>query len=206
MARIKVSPLLVAALCTLYYIDPGRQLLFLLVAAGLHECGHYLMMLVLGHRATSIHLGFTGAVLRTDLLPYVHEWKIALAGPLVNLVLAGLFSRHAPVFAVVNLGLAAFNLLPIYPLDGGRILQALLLSRVSERVAYICMRVCNGVTCALLVSGAIVLTAVYHTGILPALLAGMIILRLGGAVMSGNDPSAVRKKSSAGLDKRHDFL
>lgn len=54
----------------------------------------------------------------------VREYATALAaGPIANLVLAGLLFPWWPEGAVVNLVLAGFNLIPIAPLDGGRIFQ-----------------------------------------------------------------------------------
>jgi Zn-dependent protease len=66
------------------------------------------------------------------------EMVIALAGPAVNLVLAAAFawvwllvdSPVVLVFAALNLGMALFNLLPAYPMDGGRVLRAFLATRM----------------------------------------------------------------------------
>ena len=58
-----------------------------------------------------------------DILPPGAEALCALAGPTANLLCAGLFLRILPEFAGVSLALGAFNLLPIFPLDGGRLLR-----------------------------------------------------------------------------------
>jgi Zn-dependent protease len=112
----------------------------------LHEFGHALACRQVGGVANRIMLWPLGgaAFVQPPPRPGAHLWTIA-AGPLVNVVLvpitavaywfahrAGL-GRDYPDFehflwsiAVINVGLLIFNLLPIYPLDGGQILQALL--------------------------------------------------------------------------------
>ncbi len=112
----------------------------------LHEFGHALACRQVGGQADRIMLWPLGGVayVQPPPRPGALLWSIA-AGPLVNVILlpitlvaiviaAGpnwgetypdlaLFLRS---IAIINFGLLAFNLLPIYPLDGGQILQALL--------------------------------------------------------------------------------
>ena len=112
----------------------------------LHEFGHALACRQVGGQANRIMLWPLGGVayVQPPPRPGALLWSIA-AGPLVNVVLlpvtvaaiflaglAGLQSEY-PDFvhfltsvAIINLVLLVFNLLPIYPLDGGQILQALL--------------------------------------------------------------------------------
>src|SRR5438552_6695809 len=118
--------------------------LFLIVT--LHEFGHALACRQMGGTANKIVLWPLGGVAYVDPppRPAATLWSIA-AGPLVNVVLIGLsyaltlwawhtgWSLTAPhayrlLWAIVlmNLGLLIFNLLPIYPLDGGQILRSLL--------------------------------------------------------------------------------
>ena len=64
-------------------------------------------------------------------LTYGQDSLVALAGPAANLLLGGLFfvlDRQLP--AVLSLGVGAFNLLPILPLDGGRVLYGLLADKL----------------------------------------------------------------------------
>jgi Zn-dependent protease len=118
--------------------------LFLIVM--LHEYGHALACRQVGGRANQIVLWPLGGVAYVDPPPRPGAtlWSIA-AGPLVNvgllpilLILVGLSRSlgwaqtmpnvHMLLFAVlvINLGLLIFNLLPIYPLDGGQIVRSLL--------------------------------------------------------------------------------
>ncbi|MEZ4360865.1 MAG: site-2 protease family protein [Kofleriaceae bacterium] len=106
----------------------------------LHELGHAVVARQLGVQVSGIELGFFGGAAKMVQMPRSanHEIAIAAAGPAVSLVLAGLgFGLGAltsvALFAMIgwiNLTIALFNLLPALPMDGGRILRALLTRRM----------------------------------------------------------------------------
>ena len=125
---------------------PVLEYLALFVIVLLHEFGHSLACRQVGGRADQIVLWPLGGVayVSPPPRPGATLWSIA-AGPLVNVVLApfltvlAVFSHasgwaaampNASAFVLalcyINWGLLIFNLLPIYPLDGGQILQSLL--------------------------------------------------------------------------------
>lgn len=104
----------------------------------LHELGHALAARAFGIGTRDITLyPFGGiAALRGEPRSPAQELVVAGAGPAVNFVLAVLAlplalggSGLAITFLVVNLGMALFNLVPAFPMDGGRVLRALLAPR-----------------------------------------------------------------------------
>ena len=129
---------------TRYAIGAAAALvLFVCVVA--HEFGHSLVARRYGVPIESITLWLLGGVARMEEIPedWRKEFTIAIAGPVVSVgvgLLAYVGLRLVPgggalleaarftlaYLAVMNVVLAAFNLLPGFPMDGGRILRALL--------------------------------------------------------------------------------
>jgi stage IV sporulation protein FB len=111
------------------------------VCVVLHEFGHSLQVRRYGIRVRDIVLFPIGGVARAESIPEDprHEIAVAVAGPVVNFVIAGLLfgglaasgtPPHGDGFFVdlawVNLVLGVFNLVPAFPMDGGRILRGAL--------------------------------------------------------------------------------
>ena len=107
-------------------LDRSGSVLPILYAMGVHELAHVVMMLACGGRVRRLTLRFADLRIDAAGLGYRQELLAALAGPLVNLVCGALFCMRSPAFAAYSLMLGIYNLLPVWPLDGGRALYLLL--------------------------------------------------------------------------------
>ncbi len=125
MPRLRISLWLPVALCLFYRFDPWGMFFPFLLATALHELGHILCLHLTGAKVTALSLNLSGAVIETTPLGYGQEALCALAGPAVGLLLL-LLGRKAPWLAFWGLTQSLYNLIPVYPLDGGRALRAVL--------------------------------------------------------------------------------
>jgi Zn-dependent protease/predicted transcriptional regulator len=147
----------------------------LFVTVVLHEYGHALTARRFGIRTRDITLYPIGGVARLERMPERprDELLVALAGPAVNVVIAvGLFALMAVLglkphlsqsspsttfvasLAVANLLIAGFNLIPAFPMDGGRALRALLAMRLDYvRATKIAARLGQGLALVFLIVG-----------------------------------------------------
>ncbi|HET90471.1 MAG TPA: site-2 protease family protein [Chloroflexi bacterium] len=160
------------------------SLLFLCVT--LHELGHSLVALHYGATVRDITLLPIGGVARLEgeMSRPAHEFWMTIAGPAVNVVLAIIlgaitipllgwrafggfdmlmgrlsspsWERLLLDLLVANVGLAIFNLLPAFPMDGGRVLRALLATQMGKlNATRIAMRVGQGLAVLMGVVGVL---------------------------------------------------
>jgi len=132
-------------------VDSLLFLLLLFLCVLLHEFGHIFTARAFGVPTPFVTLLPIGGVAQLERIPEEpgQEFLIAIAGPLVNVVItillvlfagahltsnaaAAVDNMQIPLvdrLAAVNLFLALFNMIPAFPMDGGRVLRALLASR-----------------------------------------------------------------------------
>src|SRR5436309_1945421 len=131
-------------------LDSANSVIFVLLlflCVVLHEFGHAIAAKGYGIKTPDITLLPIGGVARLERMPEEpkQELVIAIAGPLVNVIIAlclfltgGSFvypptptSSLNDIVLTINVVLVLFNLLPAFPMDGGRVLRALLATRLN---------------------------------------------------------------------------
>lgn len=125
----------------LYWVTGAITAIMLFVSVLLHELGHSVIALRYKVPVRGITLFLFGGVAQIGAEPpsAIAEFFIAIAGPIVSFALATIFYALQPLvggiepllavakyLAYINLALVLFNLIPGYPLDGGRVLRAVM--------------------------------------------------------------------------------
>ena len=135
--------------------------LMLLVSITAHELGHALTARAFGYGTRDITLSLLGGCASLIALPRKawQEFLTAIAGPVVSFAIAGIaflvlmfvpldsWTRNLMIYIMfMNAILGAFNLLPGFPMDGGRVFRSLMRAFLSRaRATYIAMIVGRGV-------------------------------------------------------------
>lgn len=148
---------------------PLQWIFAMVLAAGFHELCHWIAIILCGGKVPKLRIGMHGVRMEAVGLSAGQELICAMAGPLGGLFLL-LFARWLPRTAICGAFQSLFNLLPVYPLDGGRVLRCLGLSE----------KFCDGVEKFCFVGMGFL--GIYGTfflrlGILPLSVAGLVILR-----------------------------
>lgn len=130
-------------LAILYLFDVDGILKAVLFSAVFHEVGHYLVAKFLGSSVSKIKLSATGAEMILDVKGgYFKEILINISGPIFSIILAVLASKAGyNLLGGVSLIVGLFNALPILPLDGGKVVQIILLmSNLGYKAYLICAK------------------------------------------------------------------
>ena len=166
--KITVHPLFFAVIIFCAFFGGFFVSIIFALTALLHECGHVFCAAKLGYECRQIKLMPYGAAAVCDIdgIRWRDEVRLALAGPAVNAAicvgLAGIWwfwpSLYAftDVIMAASLTMLAVNLLPAYPLDGGRVAKCVLSRIFGGKCADIILRVLN----VLLACGLVVCFAV----------------------------------------------
>jgi len=114
---------------------PGQWIASVLAAVCIHELCHAGAARALGYPIWRLCVGFSGVKMETAPMEPQHELLCALAGPLGGLLTLP-FARIIPGVCICALIHTLYNLLPIYPSDGGRALQCAARLLFSEKAAF----------------------------------------------------------------------
>ncbi len=146
--RVRFDRISILMLFALLIEEPLSYTATLLLAAFLHECGHFSAARLLGIPIASLHISILGAQLELQdpLLSYRREWLLCFAGPLFSfataaagqlLLLAFPTALLLDRFIMTSCALGIVNLLPIGCLDGGRMFRAMCRLLLPHRAASI---------------------------------------------------------------------
>lgn len=168
---------------------PLKWLIGAAVAAGVHEAGHLLAIALVGAGSAGIRVGCRGAKIDAVFSKPWQELVCTAAGPAASLSLLLLASRF-PRLGICGFVQGIYNLLPIYPLDGGRILACILAWMSPSRAEKITRRVGRMVS-------AMLLAAAFAAAVLGQLGMGLLLAwtawSSGG--LSGKIPCKTRAKA-----------
>lgn len=122
---VTVRPEVYCAFCVCLLLLPLKLILAWYISVLIHECFHYGAILLTGGQVGHVQIGLSGVKLQTSSMNHWQEMLCAAAGPVGGILLFVLFLKRIPMLAVFGLIHCLYNLIPLYPLDGGRVLHSL---------------------------------------------------------------------------------
>lgn len=168
--HIEIGPDFLVGLCLCVLLLPLKWVVAWVIAAAVHECFHLLAVKLLGGCVEQISVRIFGAQIRVELDGKLRRVISILAGSiggLCLLILANIFPR----VAICGLLQSAFNLLPIYPLDGAKVLLGVLESIFGEERGTNICRIISHTAMVLIILITLYCGIVLKLGYLPLLVA-----------------------------------
>lgn len=145
MKKLSIHPISVIIWLWLYLVLGLKNAFAYVLAITIHEFGHYIVAKKLGYKLEKFSFSPYGISLNYSNLDYRDEILIASAGPLANFITSFLMLSVwwifpeayflTDSFVITSLLLALINLLPAYPMDGGRIFIGLSSKVFHEKTA-----------------------------------------------------------------------
>lgn len=142
--KIEISFLFVCLITAFIIVESSELLIWGLSSALIHELGHILIMILVGHKPSRIIFNFFDIDIKDDKRNnrnYKEDILILLGGPAANFLMGVILwllyvfncgNENILVLITENLFLGAFNVLPIESLDGGQILYIYLSNRLQQ--------------------------------------------------------------------------
>lgn len=173
LPRFEISPHLLLLLPVVLLLVPFPWFLAMGCSVIMHELCHMIAARLLGKRAFHIRLHHSGAEISTENLGNIDEMLIAAAGP-CSCVFSLLLARYFPRLVLCSLIHAVYNLLPFYPLDGGRIIRCVLRLFLPQKTVNKVIAIIEGIVCGLMILSVILLNRI---GPLPIIAGVVLVIR-----------------------------
>ena len=200
MRRLEIRPGFVILCALACFFLPGAVFWPFVLLGCAHELGHLAALGLCGVPVEGVRLGALGAVIETDPMAPGAELVCALAGPAVNLLAFWVLRRAWPGAAILSLAMGLGNLLPVYPLDGGRALRAALILALPIPAAIAVGTAAEALTLIALGVGALLLCR--RWGTMPAVLYALLLANLARErnflLPSGQIPDIMKKTKRRG--------
>lgn len=174
--RIFISPLFFLSIAAGLLIVPVRWLIAWLLATVVHELFHLITMMILRVPIYEIQISISGVRIQTGYMSWWKELICTLAGPLGAFALM-LFSRYFPYMAICATIQSVFNLLPIYPFDGGRAIKCVTEKLIGEYYALKVLLIVKAITLVLFVVFSVWLALYTDIGVFSIILCSLLLIR-----------------------------
>ena len=174
---LDIDPSACITLAVLILFVPLRWIICWLAAAAVHELCHYGMICLTGGRVYHIRICISGVLMRSQMTSWGREVLCAAAGPAGGILLV-LLARWMPRLALCALIQSACNLIPVYPLDGGRLVHGLLwlfVPKYAERI----MKIVTASMLFIIFAVCVYSLLFMNMGVIPVLLMLGVIARNG---------------------------
>lgn len=170
--KVKINLQIFAFAIIFYLTKQIRIYTILMLFAFIHELGHLIAGIILGLKVKNINIMPFGVSINFEDYSNKYVIKkiiIAIAGPLINLILVilGICNEWEEDIIYSNVLIGMFNLIPLYPLDGGRILKYIVqLTSNSKEAEIITYKLSNTLIIILTIISSIVIFLIQNIGIL----------------------------------------